>query len=98
MARISCFDCIDGQKGNCEGCTRYEASLREDGPTTIADKIRAMSDENLALMFTESLRQKELEVIERLQPIIMPDVSFSIINIPVVDYARQLAYLKSRAK
>ena len=98
MARISCFDCIEGPKDNCEGCARYEASLREDGPTTIADKIRAMSDENLALMFTELLRQKELEVIGSLQPIIRPDVSFSIINIPVMDYARQLAYLKSRAK
>ena len=98
MARISCFDCIDGQKDNCEGCARYEASLRKTGPTTIADKIRAMSDENLALMFTESLRQKELEVIEHLQPIIRPDVSFGIIHIPVVDYAIQLAYLKSRAK
>ena len=49
-------------------------------------------------MFTESLRQKELEVIGHLQPIIRPDVSFSLVNIPVADYARQLAYLKSRAK
>lgn len=98
MARISCFDCIDGQKSKCEGCARYEASLRESGPTTIADKIRSMSDENLALMFIEAFRQKELEVIERLQPVIRPDASFSIVNIPVMDYARELAYLKSGAK
>lgn len=98
MARISCFDCIDGQKGKCEGCARYKASLREDGPTTIADEMRSMSDENLALMFTELLRKKEFEVIEHLQPFIMPDVSLSVIDIPVVNYARQLAYLKSRAK
>ena len=98
MARISCFDCIDGQKDNCEGCARYEASLTESGPTTVSDKIRLMSDENMALMFTELLRHNELEVIERLKPAIRPDVSFSIINIPSIDYERQLAYLKSRAK
>lgn len=93
MSRISCFDCPDGLTNRCDGCNRYEASVREEcSEQTKADRIRGMSDEDLALMFTTIVSEVQDDIITDLTKKL--GISVSLVHYPIADFGSQLDFLR----
>lgn len=79
----------------CSGCRHFDFTGGYNKTTTNADRIRAMSDEELAELFGAVLREREIILLKQLEK---QGIEASIAELPDETFNAHLEWLKQPAE